>query len=104
MIMNWAAGDDSATRTWSLRREWSRAFIMLVLLLSAAAATILGVHGVVGEVQGTAEQLHRESVTVAALRSALVDHEETAHQLLSGKRIDRSAFLRQQQGISRQFD
>jgi len=92
-------------RTWSLRREWSRAFsIMLVLLLVSAAAAIGGVHGVVDELSGTAGQLRLESATVAALRTDLVDHEQIAHQLLSDNPVDRSAFVQQQQEISRVFD
>ena len=98
-------GLDESGRRWSLRREWSRAFtIMLALLLVAATATIFGVEGVVGEVQRTARQLHLESKTIAALRTELVDHEETAHKLLSDAPVDRSAFLRQQREISRRFD
>ena len=90
---------------WSLRREWSRAFsIMLVLLLAAAAATIVGIHGVVDQVQGPARQLRLESATVATLRTDLVDHEQIAHQLLSDNPVDRSAFVQQQQEISRLFD
>jgi diguanylate cyclase (GGDEF)-like protein len=100
-----AIGLDGPGRTWSLRREWSRAFaIMLVLLLVAAAATIVGVRGVVDEVRGTAHQLHRESVTLAALRTVLVDHEEIAHKLLSNEPIDRPAFVQQQQLISSRFE
>jgi diguanylate cyclase (GGDEF)-like protein len=96
---------DAPGRGWSLRREWSRAFsIMLVLLLAAAAATIVGVHGVVDQVQGPARQLRLESATVATLRTDLVDHEQIAHQLLSDNRVDRSAFVRQQQEISALFD
>lgn len=92
-------------RTWSLRREWSRAFtVMLVLLLVSAAAAIGGVRGVVDELSGTAFQLDRESVTVAALRKDLVDHEQIGHKLLSGDPVDRSAFVQQQQEISRRFD
>ena len=105
MIMRRTRGVDSAARTWSLRREWSRAFtVVLVLLLTSASATIIGVYSVVDEVETTAQQRHRESVTVDALRTALVDHEQTAHQLLSSKPVDRAAFLRQQQVISGQFD
>ncbi len=94
-----------AESRWSLRREWSRAFtIMLVLLLLAAAAAIVGVRGVLDDVRGTARQLHRESVTVAGLRADLVDHEQIAHQLLGGKPVDRPAFVDAQQRISRRFD
>jgi diguanylate cyclase (GGDEF)-like protein len=92
-------------RRWSLRREWSRAFtIMLVLLLAAGAATIVGVHGVVDQVQGPARQLRLESATVATLRTDLVDHEQIAHQLLSDNPVDRSAFVQQQKQISALFD
>src|SRR5947209_5753602 len=88
---------EGSGRAWSLQREWSRAFtIMLVLLLMAAAATILGVSALVNDVRGTARQLHVESVTVAALRTDLVDQEQVGHQLLSNKPVDRSAFLEQQ--------
>jgi diguanylate cyclase (GGDEF)-like protein len=77
---------------------------MLLLLLAAAAATIVGVRGVVDEVEGTAIQLHLESNTVAVLRTDLVNHEEIAHKLLSNEPVDRSAFVRTQQAISGLFD
>jgi diguanylate cyclase (GGDEF)-like protein len=105
MLKHQTVGVDGAGRTWSLRREWSRAFaVMLVLLLVAAVATIVGVRGVVDEVRGTAHQLHIESVTVAALRTELVDHEQTGHKLLSDKPVDRAAYVRQQNELSRRFE
>jgi diguanylate cyclase (GGDEF)-like protein len=89
---------------WSLRREWSRAFtVMLALLVVSAAASIVGVRGLVGQVSGTARQLHRESVTVAALHADLVIHEEIAHQLLSAKAADRSLFVERQHAIEGEF-
>ena len=103
--MDAEVGGDPPERRWSLRREWSRAFtIMLVLLLVGAVAAIVGVRGLVDEVRGTAHQLHVESVTVSVLRTALVAHEEMAHVLLSGKPADRSVFVQQQFAISDQFD
>jgi diguanylate cyclase (GGDEF)-like protein len=91
-------------RRRSLRREWSQAFtIMLALLLVAAAATIVGVWGVVSQVESTATRLHRESVTVAGLQRDLVSHEETAHKLLSNESVDRSAFVAQQNAITTEF-
>jgi diguanylate cyclase (GGDEF)-like protein len=96
---------DRATRRRSLRREWSRAFaIMLVLLLVSAVATIVGVGGLVDQVRATARQLHVESVTVATLSSDVVVHEEIAHKLLSDETVDRTAFVQQQQEISSLFD
>ncbi|MDX6216593.1 MAG: hypothetical protein QOG99_2177 [Frankiales bacterium] len=98
-------GVGGSGRTWSLRREWSRAFtIMLLLLLVAAAATIVGVGRVVDDVRSTATQLRLESQTVTALRTDLVDHEQLGHQLLSDKPVDRSAFVQQQLQISRRFE
>jgi diguanylate cyclase (GGDEF)-like protein len=92
-------------RIWSLKREWSKAFmLMLVALLVGAGATIVGVGVVMGQVQDTATQLHLESATVAELRSALDAHEQAGLQLLSSPADDSSAFLRQQQDVSRRFD
>jgi diguanylate cyclase (GGDEF)-like protein len=96
--------DTSSGRTWSLRREWARAFaIMLTLLLFAAAGTIFGLRGVVNDVQATAHQLRRESVAVAALRTNLVAHEEVGHKLLSNEPVDRQAYALRQHAISGEF-
>ena len=96
---------DAPGRTWSLRREWSRAFtIMLVLLLVAASTTIVGVWGLVDGIRGTAHQLHVESVTVSVLRTELVAHEEIGHKLLSGEPVDRSAYVAGQNELARLFD
>jgi diguanylate cyclase (GGDEF)-like protein len=90
--------------TWSLRREWARAFaIMLALLLVAAVATIVGLREVVNDVQSTAHQLRQESVAVAALRTDLVAHEEVGHKLLSNEPVNRQAYVEDQQRISREF-
>ncbi len=95
---------DEQRRTWSLRREWSRAFtIMLLVLLVAATASIVGVRSVVNELQGTAHQLHRESATVSQLQTDLVGHEEVGHKLLSDERVNRSAYVAQQQQLSSLF-
>jgi diguanylate cyclase (GGDEF)-like protein len=95
---------ERATRRRSLRREWSRAFaIMLVLLLVSAVATIVGVRGLVDQVRATARQLHVESVTVAALTGDVVAHEEVGHKLLSNESVDRVAYVQQQQEISALF-
>ncbi|HVA04363.1 MAG TPA: EAL domain-containing protein [Acidimicrobiales bacterium] len=100
-----AFGSDHPERTWSLRREWSRAFtVMLVLLLLAASASIVGVWRLVDGVRGTASRLDRESVASSALSTNVVAHEEVAHKILSDETVDRSAFLRQQQAISTQFE
>jgi diguanylate cyclase len=89
---------ERATRRRSLRREWFRAFaIMLVLVLVSAVATIVGVRGLVDQVRSTARQLHVESVTVDALSSDVVAHEETGHKLLSNEPVDRTAYIQQQQ-------
>jgi diguanylate cyclase (GGDEF)-like protein len=95
---------ERATRRRSLRREWSRAFaIMLVLLLISAVATIVGVRGLVDQVRATGRQLHLEAVTGAALSSDVVAHEETGHKILSNEPVDRLAYVQQQQEISALF-
>jgi diguanylate cyclase (GGDEF)-like protein len=88
----------------SLRTEWSRAFVvMLVLLLLAAVAAIVGVRGLVDQVRGTAHQLHRESVAASALSDAVVAHEEVGHKLLSDEPVDRTAYIQQQDQLSKLF-
>ena len=97
-------GVQRSGRMWSLRREWSRAFtVMLGLLLVAAVASVVGVWGLVDQVNSTARQLRHESATSAALQTAVVAHEEIAHKLLSNEPVDRTGFVRQQQSISSQF-
>jgi diguanylate cyclase (GGDEF)-like protein len=76
---------------------------MLVLLLAVGITTVAGVRQIVGEFSGTAQRLDRESTIVASLGTSLIDHEATAHQLLSGAPVDRQAFLRQQDQISAAF-
>lgn len=92
-------------RTWSLKAEWSRAFaLMLVALLLGALATIVGVRAVADQIEETAARLHRESETVADLRSALDAHEQAGHRLLSSAQADRSAYRQQQQDVTRRFE
>jgi diguanylate cyclase (GGDEF)-like protein len=91
-------------RVWSLRREWTRAFaVMLVLLLIAGIGTISGLRQLIGQFSGTASQRDRETAVVSALRNSLVDHEQIGHKLLTGDPVDTSAFLRQQEDISKHF-
>jgi len=100
-----AAGVDGSVRKRSLRREWSRAFtVIMLLLLASATATIVGVQSLVGEMERTAGQLRVQSGAIAELRTGLHDHEQLGHKLLSNEPVDRSAFLQQQQEISRLFE
>jgi diguanylate cyclase (GGDEF)-like protein len=95
---------DNQQRAWSLRREWSRAFnIMVVLLLFAASMAIVGVWGVVDQVAGSARQLRHESGLIAILQTDIVNHEEVGHKLLSDEPVDRSAYINAQREISRRF-
>jgi diguanylate cyclase (GGDEF)-like protein len=105
MVKQRASAVDGRGRTWSLRREWSRAFaIMLVLSLVVSVGTFVGVRQLVGQFSGTAQQLDREMTIAAALKSGIADHEVVAHQLVHGVSMDRAAYVRQQRDISRQFD
>nr|WP_251042265.1 diguanylate cyclase [Arthrobacter sp. ISL-69] len=97
-------GVEGPERTWSLQREWSRAFLlMLAALLVGAAVTIVGVRGLMDQVQATSAQLHLELDKVEVLRSALDAHEQLGHQLLSSAPGDRPAFVSQQEEVSRLF-
>jgi diguanylate cyclase (GGDEF)-like protein len=92
-------------RSWSLRREWTRAFVlMLALVLGTGACTILGVWQLVGQFTTVADQRDRETSVVDALRNELVDHEQIGHQLLSNQPIDRPALRRQQLDIATEFE
>jgi diguanylate cyclase (GGDEF)-like protein len=103
--MREGAEEGTSPQTWSLRQEWSRAFaVLLAVLMIAAVGTVFGVHAVLGQVQATARQLDRETVTVAALRDSVVQHEHIAQQLMSHDAVDRVDFVREQQIISGQFD
>lgn len=99
-------GPDAAgpERTWSLQREWSRAFlVMLAALLIGAVVTIVGVRGLMNQVEETSHRLQVELEKVEVLRSALDAHEQLGHQLLANAPADRAAFVRQQDEISRLF-
>jgi diguanylate cyclase (GGDEF)-like protein len=95
---------DGTTRRSSLRREWSRAFtIMLAVLLLASLATVFGVRQLVGEFSDTAHTLDREATIVASLRKSLNNHEDFGHHLLAGAPVDRGAFVREEASITRAF-
>src|ERR1700677_449140 len=95
---------DAPGRTWSLRREWSRAFaILLVLLLLAGTATFLGVQQLVGQVRTTAQQLEQDSTTILALRTGLIADALTAHKVLAGLPVSHQTLLGQEDTISQEF-
>ena len=92
-------------RTGSLQREWSRAFILvLVALVVGVVATVIGVRVVTDQIQHAAAQHRLESEAVAEIRAGLDAHEQAGLQLLAEVPIDTSAFLQQQKDISAQFD
>lgn len=97
-------GVKRAGRTWSLRREWSRAFIILLLLpLAASIGTFVGVNVIVGQFSTTTKQLDQKLTVVAALQADMLAHEYIAHQIVSGVSVDRQAFVRQQNELSKAF-
>jgi diguanylate cyclase (GGDEF)-like protein len=105
MVQDKTVGVEALRRSWSLRREWSRAFtILLVVLLVASLATFAGVREVVAQFSGPARQLDEESTIVLSLQASLAAHEATAHLILAGVPVDRHAFLREQAAISVAFD
>ena len=96
--------DEAPGRTWSLRREWSRAFaILLVLLLLAGAATFLGVQQLVGQARTTARQLEQDSTTIFSLRTGLISNALTAHKVLAGLPVSHQSLLDQEDTIAQEF-
>jgi diguanylate cyclase (GGDEF)-like protein len=77
---------------------------MLLLLLLVAGITIVGVTSLVSRVQGTAHELHDESVRVALLNTDLIAHEETGHRLMSDEPVNRPAYIAQQERILQLFE
>ncbi|WP_231941132.1 putative bifunctional diguanylate cyclase/phosphodiesterase [Arthrobacter sp. U41] len=96
---------DAPARTWTLQREWSWAFLLMFLaVLLGAAATVIGVRGVMNEVHSAASRLHAEADIIAGLRAALDAHEQAGLLLLSGVPSDRPSYLQQQQELSDLFE
>ncbi|WP_244208224.1 putative bifunctional diguanylate cyclase/phosphodiesterase [Arthrobacter oryzae] len=99
------ARGETQPRPGSLKREWSKAFtLMLLALLAGAAATVVGVRVVTEQIQRATFQHRLESQAVTELQSGLDAHEQAGLQLLSAAPADTSAFLRQQEDISARFD
>ena len=104
MAQREATGTIGAGRARSLRREWSRAFaVMLALLLIAGIGTIAGVTRLNGQFSGTAHQRDRETGVVTALRLSMVDHEQIGSALAARNRPTTSAtsVMRDAQGSLR---
>jgi hypothetical protein len=77
---------------------------MFLAVLLGAAATVIGVRGVMNEVHSAASRLHTEADIVAGLRAALDAHEQAGLLLLSGAPSDRPAYLQRQQELSDLFE
>jgi len=100
-----ASAVDGRGRIWSLRREWSRAFAIILLLLAGAGlGTFAVVKHLVDSFSGTAQRYDRETTAVALLKLDLAQHELAANQLLAGMPVDRSVYLRQEESISIAFE
>ncbi|MDE8667664.1 diguanylate cyclase [Pseudarthrobacter sp. H3Y2-7] len=92
------------TRSYSLQREWSRAFTyMLVALLIGAVVTIAGVRLVVNEMKGAAGSLKAEYGSVNELTAALDVHEQLGHRLIEAKPVDGTAFAGAQEDVEELF-
>jgi diguanylate cyclase (GGDEF)-like protein len=93
------------SRTWSLQREWSWAFLLMFLaVLLGAAATIVGVRAVMNDVRDAASRFQAEADNVAGLRGAISTHEQAGLLLLSGAPMDRHEYIQSQQQLSDLFE
>ncbi|MHA7289135.1 diguanylate cyclase domain-containing protein [Arthrobacter sp. MDT3-24] len=94
----------TSPRSFSLQREWSGAFtLMLLALFVGAAVTVVGVRFVVNEMEAANGRLQAEYGTVAELAAALETHEQLGHQLLAAAPVNREAFVLDQQDIEKRF-
>lgn len=94
----------TSTRSFSLQREWSGAFtLMLLALLIGAAVTVVGVRFVVNEMEAATARLQAEYGTVAELAAALETHEQVGHRLLAAAPVNREAFVLEQRDIDELF-
>ncbi|MET3172408.1 UNVERIFIED_ORG: diguanylate cyclase (GGDEF)-like protein [Arthrobacter sp. UYCu721] len=94
----------TALRSFSLQREWSGAFtLMLLALFIGAAVTVVGVRIVVNEMEAAAGRLEAEYGSVSELAAALDTHEQLGHQLLAAAPVNREAFVLEQQDIDALF-
>lgn len=93
------------SRTWSLQREWSWAFLLMFLaVLLGAAATVIGVRAVMNDVGDAASRFQAEAETVAGLRGAVSAHEQAGLVLLSGAPVDRYEYIQSQHQLSELFE
>lgn len=91
-------------RSFSLQREWSGAFtLMLLALFVGAGVTVVGVRSVVSGMEAATGRLQAEYGSVAELAAALDTHEQLGHQLLAAAPVDREAFAREQRDIQELF-
>lgn len=91
-------------RSFSLQREWSGAFtLMLLALFIGAVVTVVGVRFVVSEMEGATGRLQAEYGSVAELIAALDTHEQLGHHLLAAAPVNRQAFALEQQDIEELF-
>jgi len=88
----------------SLRRQWSRAFTILVVVsLVSGIAAFTGTQVLVARFSQPARQLEHETAAIHSLRESLLDHETAAHALLQGDPASKANFAKQQDMISKQF-
>src|ERR1700682_4952801 len=97
MVRSGSARTPRHNRPRSLRREWTRAFVlMLALVMAAGTCTIVGVWQLVAKFNGVAAQRDRETTVVGTLRASLVAHETAGHRIINHLPLDLPAFLREQ--------
>jgi diguanylate cyclase (GGDEF)-like protein len=89
-------------RTGGLRRQWTRAFaVLLLLLLTAGAMTFTFAHIVVARFDSAARQLGQEGIYSANLRHLVAVHIDETHHLMDA--IKAPAYLTNQRAIVTEF-
>jgi diguanylate cyclase (GGDEF)-like protein len=107
--IDWSSGLDQDAdvvdrRPKSLRREWTRAFaIMLLILLAAAIFPIVGAEQIETKLNVEAVHLQTQSAAISGLRADVVVNAQLGHQLLSQEPVIRAALAQQELQVQGRF-
>lgn len=107
--IDWSSGLDqdvgaAKRRPKSLRREWTRAFvIMLLILLAAAIFPIVGAQKIATKLNVEVARLQSQSAAISGLRADVLANAQLGHELLSQEPVIRAALAQQELKVQAGF-